>query len=76
MLVEISLKNKMKEVDTIKEVDYMDDGSPIQLELTIDRKKRSAFFDFSGTGLQVLTNINCPKSVTMSAIIYCLRCLV
>lgn len=38
MLVEISLKNKLKEVDTIKEVEYMDDGSAIQLALTIDRK--------------------------------------
>lgn len=54
----------------------MDDGSKIQLTLTIDRKKRSALFDFTGTDYEVMSNINCPKAVTMSAIIYCLRCLV
>jgi 5-oxoprolinase (ATP-hydrolysing) len=54
----------------------MDDGSPISLTLTIDRNKREACFDFSGTGHEVLSNFNCPKSVVMSAIIYCLRCMV
>ncbi len=54
----------------------MDDGSMIQLKLTIDRKQRSAFFDFSGTGYEVLANTNTPKAVTMSAIIYCLRALI
>lgn len=29
MLVEISLKNKMKEIDFVQEEDYMDDGSKI-----------------------------------------------
>jgi N-methylhydantoinase B/oxoprolinase/acetone carboxylase alpha subunit len=28
----------------------MDDGTKIQLHLTIDRKERSAVFDFNGTG--------------------------
>lgn len=54
----------------------MDDGTKIMLKLTIDRVKREALFDFTGTGYEVLSNINCPKSVSMSAIIYCLRCLV
>ena len=54
----------------------MDDGSPIKLAMTIDRKERSAIFNFDGTGKQVLTNINCPKTVTYSAILYCLRCLI
>lgn len=35
-----------------------------------------AVFDFEGTGPEVLTSCNTPKAVTMSAIIYCLRCLV
>ena len=54
----------------------MDDGTPIKLKLTIDRLKREAVFDFTGTGLEVLGNTNNPVSVTKSAIIYCLRCLI
>lgn len=54
----------------------MDDGSVIKLKLVIDRINRNAVFDFTGTSGQVIGNINCPRSVTKSAIIYCLRCLV
>jgi 5-oxoprolinase (ATP-hydrolysing) len=56
--------------------DYMDDGSKICLKITIDRKYKKAVFDFSGTSCQVYGNINTPRSVTYSSIIYCLRCLV
>ena len=76
MLVTISKRNSLKEIDTIEEEDFMDDGSLIRLALTIDRKARTALFNFAGTSPQVLGNINTPKSVTLSAIIYCLRCLV
>ena len=54
----------------------MDDGTPIQLQLTIDRVQRSAVFDFTGTGIEVLGNTNAPKSITKSAILYCLRSLI
>ena len=56
--------------------DYMDDGTAICLQVTIDKEDYSAKFDFSGTGLQVLGNCNAPKAVTLSAIIYTLRCMV
>ncbi|KAL7751057.1 hypothetical protein RI367_003637 [Sorochytrium milnesiophthora] len=55
--------------------DYMDDGSPICLQVTIDEQAGSAVFDFAGTGPEVYGNINAPPSVCMSAIIYCMRCL-
>jgi len=54
----------------------MDDGTPLELKLTIDRTNRSAIFDFSGTGCEVLGNTNAPKSITRSAILYCLRSLI
>ena len=38
--------------------------------------KGSAVFDFTGTGLQVPHNLNAPRQVTFSAILYCLRCMV
>lgn len=76
MLRELSLKNKMEPVATIETEDVMDDGSTIRLALTIDREKGSAKFDFSGTDPEMYGNCNAPRSITFSAIIYCLRCLV
>lgn len=60
----------------LKAVDYMDDGTPISLNITIDDKTGSAVFDFTGTGPQVYGNTNAPQAITHSAIIYCLRSLV
>ncbi|XXH03526.1 hypothetical protein Hte_009931 [Hypoxylon texense] len=57
-------------------IDYMDDGTPIQLRVTIDAEKGEADFDFEGTGPEVYANINAPEAITFSAIIYCLRCLI
>ncbi|OAA61495.1 5-oxoprolinase [Cordyceps fumosorosea ARSEF 2679] len=56
-------------------VDYMDDGTPIKLTVTI-AQDGSATFDFTGTGSHVLGNTNAPLAITHSAIIYCLRSLV
>ncbi|CAD6191905.1 unnamed protein product [Caenorhabditis auriculariae] len=56
--------------------DFMDDGTEIRLAVDIDIDKGSAVFDFAGTGSEVLTSSNAPHAVTMSAITYCLRCLV
>ncbi|KAH6605213.1 hydantoinase b oxoprolinase [Trichoderma cornu-damae] len=55
--------------------DYMDDGTPIALSISIS-PDGSAVFDFTGTGPQVLGNTNAPIAITHSAIIYCLRSLV
>ena len=57
-------------------MDYMDDGSPIKLKITIDANKGEAIFDFEGTGPEVYGNWNAPEAVTYSAIIYCLRCMI
>nr|WP_320192350.1 hydantoinase B/oxoprolinase family protein [uncultured Desulfobacter sp.] len=72
----LSTSKGMAERDTIQAKDYMDDGSPIALALTIDRKEGSAVFNFQGTGSQIWGNCNAPKAVTKSAILYCLRCLI
>ena len=76
MLKELSVKNQMDVIDSVFAVDYMDDGTPIKLKLTIDREEGTAEFDFEGTGPEVFGNINAPRAITYSAIIYCLRCLV
>lgn len=56
--------------------DYLDDGSQIELHVEIDEKEGSAIFDFEGTGLEMIGNLNTPISVTYSAVIYCLRAMV
>lgn len=56
--------------------DYMDDGTVIQLAVDINVEDGSAIFDFEGTGPESYSSCNAPRAVTMSAITYCLRCLV
>ncbi|CAF9914941.1 MAG: hypothetical protein GOMPHAMPRED_008335 [Gomphillus americanus] len=79
---ENSVRNLLKDVSKrfsgqeLSAEDYMDDGSPIKLKITIDAEKGEAIFDFAGTGPEVYANINAPEAVTHSAIIYCLRCLI
>ncbi|EDV21658.1 uncharacterized protein TRIADDRAFT_30232 [Trichoplax adhaerens] len=77
MLREVAKRNKTKEgIATLSAVDYMDDGTQIQLEVTINEEEASAVFDFTGTGLEVAGNCNTPPAVTLSALIYCLRCMI
>lgn len=75
MLTEFSVREKMAEVDTVRAIDFLDDGTAIQLAITIDRRNGSAVFDFEGTGYEMYGNLNTPPAVTASAVIYCLRCL-
>ncbi|RFU32335.1 hypothetical protein B7463_g3957, partial [Scytalidium lignicola] len=56
--------------------DYMDDGTPIQLKVSIDPQTGGAIFDFNGTGTQVNGNWNAPIAITNSSIIFALRCMV
>jgi 5-oxoprolinase (ATP-hydrolysing) len=74
-LKSFSLREGLAEVDTVHAIDYLDDGTPIQLAVTIDRRAGSAIFDFQGTGAEIYGNLNAPPAVTASAIIYCMRCL-
>lgn len=56
--------------------DFMDDGSILKLKIKIDREDGSAEFDFTGTSGEVYGNLNAPRAITFSAIIYVLRSLV
>lgn len=40
----------------LEAVDYMDDGTPIQLKVTIDPSTGGATFDFDGTGPEAYGN--------------------
>ena len=76
MLKALSVREGVAEVDTVKANDFLDDGSEIVLLLTIDHREGSAIFDFSGTGPEIWGNLNAPRAVTHSAILYSLRCLI
>ena len=60
----------------LEAVDYLDDGSMMCLKIQIDREQGSATFDFTGTTGELYGNLNAPRAITFSAIIYVLRSLV
>lgn len=78
---ELAVRNLLKEMyhryngRPLEALDFMDDGTPIKLVITIE-KDGSAVFDFTGTGPEVRGNINAPEAITHSAIIYALRCMI
>jgi len=78
---ELAVRNLLKEVAKRKgpelyAIDYLDDGTPIELKISINEEEGTAVFDFEGTGPEIIGNLNAPVSVTYSAIIYSLRSLV
>ncbi|CAG2102314.1 unnamed protein product [Medioppia subpectinata] len=72
------LKKMAKSLQThrLLATDYMDSGTKIHLTIDINETTGDAVFDFTGTDEEVYGNCNAPKAVTLSAIIYSLRCLV
>ena len=73
MLRDFSKKMNLLPVDTVMAEDCLDDGSPIRLKLTIDRDEGSAVFDFSESGFELWGNLNTPRAVVSSAVLYSLR---
>ena len=53
-----------------------DNGQQINVEIRLDRDKREAEIDFSGTSLAVDNNLNAPASVCQAAVMYVFRTLV
>ncbi|UQX13301.1 hydantoinase B/oxoprolinase family protein [Candidatus Mycobacterium methanotrophicum] len=54
----------------------MDSGAIIRVRVSVDREKRAATIDFTGTTPQLDTNFNAPTSVVMAAVLYVFRTLV
>ncbi len=54
----------------------MDSGAVIQVCITVDRVRRRAVIDFSGSTQQLHTNFNAPTSVVTAAVLYVMRTLV
>ncbi|EQB14678.1 hydantoinase B/oxoprolinase family protein [Novosphingobium lindaniclasticum] len=57
--------------------DYrMDDGARLRVKVSVDRSRRSATVDFTGTDAQRPGNFNAPPAVTRASVLYAFRCLV
>lgn len=54
----------------------MDQGCAIKVKITIDREKREATVDFTGTSEQRADNFNAPAPVTRAAVLYVFRVMV
>lgn len=54
----------------------LDNGAVIKVAIRVDRDKRSADIDFSGTSPQLDSNFNAPSAVCMAAVLYVFRTLV
>jgi len=54
----------------------MDQGTWIKVKITVDKEKRKARVDFTGTSPQQPTNFNAPEPVTRAAVLYVFRVMV
>jgi 5-oxoprolinase (ATP-hydrolysing) len=54
----------------------MDQGTVIRVRITVDKEKREATVDFTGTSPQQPTNFNAPEPVTRAAVLYVFRVMV
>ena len=66
-------------IDVLKDGSFtypFDDGSVIHVNISINRSKRQACIDFSGSSDQLANNFNAPAAVCKAAVLYVFRTLV
>ncbi|MCU0884877.1 MAG: hydantoinase B/oxoprolinase family protein [Beijerinckiaceae bacterium] len=66
-------------LDRLKDSTYtfaMDNGRQITVSITVDRARREATVDFTGTSPQQADNFNAPAPVTRAAVLYVFRVMV
>ncbi len=66
-------------LDVLKDGSFtyrMDDGCRVCVAIRVDRAKRRAVVDFTGTSAQHPGNFNAPTAVVRAAVLYVFRCLV
>ncbi len=78
--VQTNAEEQVRQVlDTLEDGKFaveLDNGSRIQVKVSIDREKRTATVDFTGTSPQQDNNFNAPLAVTRAAVLYVFRTLV
>ncbi|MTH96787.1 hydantoinase B/oxoprolinase family protein [Roseibium sp. RKSG952] len=66
-------------IEALKDSEYAyptDQGSLIKVKITVDKDKREATVDFTGTSPVSPNNFNAPEPVTRAAVLYCFRVMV
>jgi 5-oxoprolinase (ATP-hydrolysing) len=66
-------------IDRIHDASFayeMDQGTVIKVCISVDKEKREATVDFTGTSPQQPTNFNAPEPVTRAAVLYVFRVMV
>ncbi|MEQ8831966.1 MAG: hydantoinase B/oxoprolinase family protein [Alphaproteobacteria bacterium] len=66
-------------IDVLKDGSFeypMDNGQKVKVAITIDKAKRGATVDFTGTSPQGQNNFNAPAAVCRAAVLYVFRTLV
>jgi 5-oxoprolinase (ATP-hydrolysing) len=66
-------------IDRIHDASFeyeMDQGTRIKVRISVDKDKREATVDFTGTSPQQNTNFNAPEPVTRAAVLYVFRVMV
>ncbi|WP_406328411.1 hydantoinase B/oxoprolinase family protein [Streptomyces sp. NBC_00203] len=66
-------------IDSLEDGEFAyetDSGAVIRVRVSVDREKRSATVDFTGTSPQLTTNFNAPFAVVNAAVLYVFRTLV
>ena len=66
-------------ISALKDSEYAyptDQGAVIKVKISVDRDKREATVDFTGTTSVKANNFNAPEPVTRAAVLYCFRVMV
>jgi 5-oxoprolinase (ATP-hydrolysing) len=66
-------------IERLKDSEFqteMDQGAVIKVKITVDKAKREATVDFTGTSPQQASNFNAPEPVARAAVLYVFRVMV
>jgi len=66
-------------ISALKDAEYSyptDQGAEIKVKITVNKEKREATVDFTGTTDVKPNNFNAPEPVTRAAVLYCFRVMV
>ncbi|MCO5069876.1 MAG: hydantoinase B/oxoprolinase family protein [Rhizobiaceae bacterium] len=72
-----SVRRVLERLPEESHYDYpTDTGQTIRVKITVDRQKREATVDFTGTSPVMKNNFNAPEPVTRAAVLYAFRVMV
>ncbi len=72
-----SVRRVLERLPDVSEYEYpTDTGQIIKVKITVDRKKREATVDFTGTSPVMKNNFNAPEPVARAAVLYAFRVMV